>query len=289
LLKERLHFVYRPGKGIYDGGDDMKKGRVALWLLVLGVTSIATSALAFNPAAHIYIAERVFPSCADKINLRYGSIAPDLYQYATAGKWATGFDDTHYDYVDLRSCAWGTAQKCFALGWWSHNEDFAADSYAHKWYVYDKAQELSVLLQQANIDFMHFAIETAIDVLLKQDDHSLANKLVEANLLRSPLDKELLTRVLVYRYHRTDWATLASAELAFRGLVGRYATALALPNPLDKLALAALGVQLAQQMYGISSTEAEVLAVLEAAITLCREDYKEAIDYAIDCIRHSLP
>jgi hypothetical protein len=265
----------------------MKKARLVSCLLVLGVTIIATSAFAFNPAAHIYIAERVFSSCADKINLRYGSIAPDLSQYATAGKWTTGFDDTHYDYIDLRPYAWGTAQKCFALGWWSHSEAYGADKYVHGIgrYVDIKARELAHYFNQDNnpefIEFMHFAVETAIDVLLKKDDHNLANKLVEANLLRSPMDRELLTRVLVYRYHRTDWATLASAELAFRGLVGQYATALALPNPLDKLALAALGVQLAQQLYGIDATEAEVLAVLEAAIKDCSLDYMAPIAAAI--------
>lgn len=271
----------------------MKNRKLSTCIPVLVVMLVASSSFAFNPAAHVYIAENVFPTCADKINLRYGSIAPDLSQYAAADKWSTAFDDTHYVYINLRPYAWGAAQTCFALGWWSHNEAYGADSYAHKWYVAEKAKELYEILESTgthtNIEFMHFAIETAVDVLLKQDDRNLAVKLMEANLLRSPLDRELLSRVLVYRYHLTDWMTLASAELSFRNLVGQYAAALALPRPLDKRALAALGVQLARQLYGIDASEADILSVLEAAIRLCEEDYKRAIEAAIDGIRRSLP
>lgn len=262
----------------------MKKSRLVVWLLVLGVAVTATSALAFNPATHTYIAERVYPNCADKINLRYGSIAPDLSMYAFSGKWPSGFYDTHYTYINLKPFAWGTAQKCFALGWWSHSEAYAADWFVHERYVEEKAKALAIHFGQKDnaqfIEFMHFAVETAIDVRLKQDNHGLADRLFEANVLRSPLDRELLTRVLVYKFHLTDWATLASAELAFRNLVGQYAAALVLPYPLDRLALAALGVQLAQQMYGINATQAYILAVLEEAIEECA-DYMTPINDAI--------
>jgi hypothetical protein len=89
---------------------------------------------------------------------------------------------------------------------------------------------------------------------------------------------------LVLKYKRTDWFTLFAAELKFRNLVGRYAFALALPSPNDKEALAQLGMQLAKEMYGIDVTSEEVSEILEAAIGLCEEDYKQAIDDTIEGI-----
>jgi len=87
---------------------------------------------AFNPAAHIYIADQVFEYCGRKIELYYGSIAPDLAMYvAMPEKWLTAFDDTHHNYIDLRSYAFGSTQKAFAKGWLTHNEEWGADYYAH--------------------------------------------------------------------------------------------------------------------------------------------------------------
>ena len=97
-------------------------------------------------------------------------------------------------------------------------------------------------------------------------------KLLEASLLRSWEDRNLLERVLVLKNKTTDLLTLAATELAFRNLVGRYATALALPSPFDKDALVILGAKLAQEMYNIVVSPPEVLAILNDAIRLCEDD-----------------
>lgn len=266
--------------------------------LILGL-SIAH---AFNSAAHLYIAQEVYQ--VRDIDLHYGSIAPDLALYADPGKWATSFEDTHYNYIDLRFYAWGFTQEAFASGWLTHNEAWGADYYAHRvnplggnicatdgyyqGYVIEKACLLS---SETGIhpEFSHYAVETAIDWLLRNnDDQELGRKLLKANLFRSWVDRNLLTRVLVRKEKRTDWLTLATAEFTFRNLVNRYAIALALPAPYNKNALAKLGAQLALEMYGIEISQDDVLIILEKAIFLCGEDYKEVIDIAIEEIRGQL-
>lgn len=245
---------------------------------------------AYNPLAHIFIVDAVYPGSTDKLDLYYGSIAPDIALYADPAKWPTAFVDTHYTYIDLSPYAWTSSQKAFANGWRTHNELWGADWYAHgtppsyNGYVNLKADELRVLkgLPPEYLPFMHFTVETAIDVLLSRDHPDLVTKLLAANLLRSPLDRSVLTWVLVWKERKTDWATLTAAEVTFRGLVGRYAMALALLSPLDKQALAQLGVQLAEERYGMSGLSTDLLlALLDDAIELCSPDYMTNINAAI--------
>jgi hypothetical protein len=214
------------------------------------------------------------------------------------------FWDTHHTYINLIPFAQGANQKAFAMGWFTHNEVNGADHFAHGsynsylgyytgGYVTDQAilliGDLSPQLDMSYLDFAHFAIEVAIDLLLKeQHDPSLANKLFLANLLRSPLDRELLTKILVIKNGETDWINLITTELTFRNLVYQYSTALASRKPYD--ALVNLGVQLAQEQFGIPATIAtpETLTqVLDAAILRCLNTgyYVNAIDLAIQALK----
>ena len=279
---------------------DKKLAKIVALLTVTVLLVAPTLVQAFNPATHIYIAERVFDGCKEKIDLFYGSIAPDLV-FSVANpeeKWRTAKQDTHYEFKDFRPYAWGSTQKAFAKGWLTHNEEWGADYYAHIFdptptylgedgYVVNRANLLSSDYG-IDVDFAHYAIEVAIDLLLKGADPKLADKLIIANLLRSWQDRNLMVRVLVWKYNRTDWLTLAAAELTFRDLVGRYAWALSLPYPWDRIALVQLGMQLAQELYGIDASFGEVWQILEAAIGLCEGDYKGAIDSAIKGIQDKL-
>lgn len=274
----------------------MKK-LLAVVALILSLTVITGfSSQAFNSATHIYIAEQVFPDCGDKIDLDYGSIAPDLALYVSNQvKWPDAFNDTHYRYIELPN-PWGSIQKAFDAGWFTHSEASGADHYAHieyplggkTGYVIQKADALMNDPRLPAIgltpDFAHFAIEVAIDLLLKQNDIHLGEKLLKANLLRSWQDAYLLTKVLVWKERRTDQLTLSLAELTFRSLVGRYATALALPGPMDRKAIVTLGVQLAQEQYGINATAEQLNTVLGIATDLCN-DYYEPIKLAIEKLK----
>jgi hypothetical protein len=132
-------------------------------------------------------------------------------------------------------------------------------------------------------------VEVAIDLLLKHQDHDLGETMLKAVVFRAPGDRDLLLRVLAWKYKRVDWVTLVSAELAFRSLVTRYATALALCAPFDRLALGQLGVQLAKELYGIDGiTEQQLLGLLDAAVTLCAPDYMVPIGEAIQKIKQQV-
>ena len=264
-------------------------------LLLLGVTALGPSqGQAFNSGTHIYIAEQVFPKCIDKIDLYYGSIAPDLDMFVTPpDNWPAAFEDTHKNFIDLRSDAWTLSQKAFSKGWFIHNGVRGADFYAHgkfpeskKGYVIIKAKQLIPGAEGLMLDFAHTIIETGVDLLVKYDlDPEIGGKLLNACQNRSFQDLFLLVKVLVYQEGVTDWATLVSAESFFRGITIQYASALSLDEGNDRWALAELIAQIAQQMYGIPVEQEDVLELLEYAIYLCQEDYQEVIDTAIEGIK----
>lgn len=261
----------------------------ALAIVVLGCSEVQ----GFNPATHIYITEHVYPRYAWSVDLSYGSIAPDIDQYvADPLNWPTAYTDTHSAYADLTAFSIGWTQRVFAIGWRSHGEVCGADLYAHfvdpgvglgGGYVVVMAEQLQeYLLQEYQLDLpdevAHFAIETAVDLLMQNHvDHGLGQKVLRASLCRSWEDRNLLTRVLVLRDHRTDFLTLATAELTFRTVIDRYAAALALPKPLNIAAVAELGAELSQELFGQPATKEELLAILSAAMEVCRSTYRQAV------------
>lgn len=274
--------------------------------LILGVLLfVTTMALApppgraFNSATHIYIANWVHPFTFDKINLYYGSIAPDISLYVISPEdWPDSFWETHYDVIVLPYERWKPTQKAFAKGWQTHNEIWGADLYAHGRYPdYDGyvniqagrlADIFDVLSSPQGFELAHFAIEVAIDLLLvRYHDPSLGLKLLWAAKFRSPEDLNLLVEAFVGD-GKLDLQTLLATESTFRDLVINYATALTLPDPLRMTALGQLGASLAAEM-GVSMTPAEVRGILRVAMYLCKDsNYMETIQSAIKGIRMDL-
>ena len=281
----------------------MRKLFILAVLLVLGVGALGPSqGQAFNSGTHIYIAERVFPFAFDKINLYYGSIAPDLSSYV-AGVWPNAFCDTHYKFIKLPGSWPNLTQRAFAKGWQTHNEIWAADYYAHgtctcfdacfnkncsyNGYVEFQAEELMDSFPILNAALAHFAIETAIDILLaRYHEPGLGLKLRWAAKYRSQLDFNLMLQTFV-----TDGGpsqeTLQTAEDTFREIVIAYASALALPDPLRMIAISELGVQIAAQI-NVMITTYQVWEILRVAMYLCQEsDYMDVIQSAIEGIRRN--
>jgi hypothetical protein len=161
-------------------------------------------------------------------------------------------------------------------------------------YVIEKAEDLVGLVwpgseDEQHFEFAHYVIEATIDLLLKRNyDPTLPGKLFFANLFRSWKDRNLLMKVFVWNWseRKTDWLTLATAELTFRQLVNRYATALMLPEPWDEEALAQLGAELAKEMFGLDNiTPEDLLQILPVARELCESDYDGVIREAIDEVK----
>jgi hypothetical protein len=251
---------------------------------------------AFNSATHIYIADHVFPFAFDKINLFYGAIAPDLSMYVEHPEnWPDSFDDTHYDFIKLPFTWWKAGQYAFAKGWQTHNEIWGADHYAHgtapvyNGYVIEKSIYLAGLIPELNnppyYELAHFAVETAIDLLLiEHKDPYLGEKLLGAALLRSQEDVDFLIKTFV-RSGATSLQALTGAEGNFRELVINYGMALSLPPALRMNALGELGVQIAGQM-GVTITSADVQAILQAAMNVCQDDYMPPIQLSIQKIKN---
>jgi hypothetical protein len=233
--------------------------------------------LPFSSGTHLYIADRVFQDEPYPLDLYYGAIAPDLdFALKQASKWPTAFDDTHHNFVDLRSFASGPEQMAFAKGWFTHNEKdpWGIDHYAHidPGYVIQKAKDLTGVPS----DFAHLAIEVAVDVLLRDnEDHQLGGKLSSSLQRHSSKDRTLLTDLFVTNQQRTDRLTLIMAEMNYRQVMLQYARALSKPSPDNKEALAKWGVMLAQRLYGTRLSSDYLLGILEDAIALCKDDYKE--------------
>ena len=266
---------------------------VLAWVCCL----VTTAALGFNPLAHLEIAQRAFSKVPDPLNRDYGAIASDLAHLAVfvaqPSRWPDGSEDTHYTFSDLRPYSWSRTERSFALGWLAHNEYWGADFVGHREFNGEPGyvtQRAWLLANAVGIDenLAHLAIETAVDVLLKRDHPDLVQRLLQADLYRSPEDHSLLTRILVWRNRQTDWWTLTSTELEFRCLVGWYAVALSQPEPQDLQALADLAVRLGELWLGTTADPTEIIGILQAAMELC-EDYESALDAAVDSIGAIVP
>ena len=116
----------------------MKKGIQLGFFLIIILSLAPTSSDAFNPLAHIRVADIACPSCSPKVDYYYGCIGPDTAVYVdTPANWPDAFLDTHETYVDLRGFAWGSTQTAFANGWSTHGQNpviRGADYFAHSAY-----------------------------------------------------------------------------------------------------------------------------------------------------------
>ena len=264
--------------------------KLSVCFAILSIALMPSFVQAFGQATHVYIVDHVFQDADHKNDLYYGSVGPDM-QFAVRHpeKWPTAFEDTHYNFVDLRSFATSPEQTDFADGWYTHNEkdSWGADHYAHidPAYVINKAKELTSL----PLDFAHLAIEVAVDVLLKDnDDPQLGRKLLDALQHHSSKDRTLLIHVFVSTEKKTDRLTFISAELSFHQMMVQYARALSLPDPDNKEALARWGVMLARQLYHMTISSDLLLKDLNDAIDLVKGDYKETVDTVIKGIQNNL-
>ena len=269
-------------------------------LLLLGATVLGPSqGQAFNSGTHVYIADRVFPCTFDKINLYYGSIAPDIALYVDPASRLEAFCQTHYGFIEV-PCAWcNLTERAFANGWETHNEIWGADAYAHgtcecfekcvdmqciyDGYVPTQAKALADVIAShlgynLHPDLADFAIEVAIDVLLaRYHDPFLGLKLLWAAQYHSGKDVELM--------EDTFGNAVVAPEGFFQLLVLEYAKALALPDPLRMVALGELGSEVANIYYQVDIDPVQVRWILRIAMYLCQNtDYFGVIESAIEGI-----
>jgi hypothetical protein len=250
------------------------------------------SLLAYNPAAHVHIAESAHPGVSDRIDLRYGAIAPDIAWFLpNPQNWPTAGADTHLDFIELDPARWSGSQRAFAKGWATHNEVYGADNVAHiQWndqqpgYVVQKAMLLAAQVgAPVTADLAHSVIETAVDLLVQEHlDPRVGEKVLFCVLFRSLQDKSLLDETFVWDTHRTTWWTLTEGEIAFRTITYQYARALVGSDIANAGPLIEFARQLAADLYGIEITREQGGQILSAALALCAGDFDDAIQDAID-------
>ena len=283
----------------------MKKRIFCSVVLSAVISCFVSTGWAVNSGAHIYVTEQVYGS-AD-VDLLYGSIAPDLSLYVPVPEeWVAGFEDTHYNYIDLWPQGWTTPWKRFAMGWMLHNEEWGADWYSHisypkgpfgNGYVVDKASILSGVILTLNpglepdlaMEIAHNAIEFAIDLLIQENlDPALGDKLNTVVLSRSDEDIRRLFNILVAKNKATDQVTLYQSETFFRYLVFEYSQALKNSSIGNMGPLAEAGSDLAFVLYGIDIPPDQVQGLLLGAVDLCAGDFQEFLDDTIDGIKVEL-
>ncbi len=273
--------------------------RVGL-VLAMVVVSVAVAGVriqAWNPATHIYIAQKVYPTYAASRDLVYGAIAPDLSMYVPAPfSWNSAFWDTHWTAIDLRPWAWNAAQRNFAKGWFTHNEMLAADKYAHgnpplylAGYVTLRANLLAALAH-IDTDLAHMAIETAVDLRLNNDhpEANLASWALSVAGAPPSSAQVVLTRALVWwPLQRTDFQTLMAAQTAFDNVVLLYSSKLATSTLADYGDLVEFGIWLAAQM-GMTVELDDAQALFAAALAMTA-DYQAAVDFTIKGVKLVAP
>jgi len=275
--------------------------RLGAVLVVILVTVVLVGARiqAWNPATHIYIAQKVYPAYEGSPDLWYGAIAPDMAMYVPAGySWDSAFWDTHWLATDLRPWTRNSAQRVFARGWVTHNEMYAADHYAHGYpplylagYVTFRANLLAAAAK-ISPELAHYAIETAVDLRLNTSRLYLAGHLMNVAATPPPYVPGLLTRVFVWwPFQRTDVQTLGATQAYFNQVISAYAFALANSNLDNYEYIVDIGVLLAKQMGMPGSDvelEAQVRSLLAAALALTA-DCEPAINLTIKAVSLSVP
>jgi hypothetical protein len=279
---------------------------VILALMLVTIVCAGSRIQAWNPATHIYIAQRVYPAYEDSPFLWYGAIAPDMamYVYPDASKWSSSFWDTHWVALDLRPWASNGWERIFARGWITHNEMYGADHYAHGYpplylagYITFRANLLAAFAH-ISTDLAHMALEAAVDIHLQTLHSELAWQLADAMTGPPAAMHDLLNRVFVrWPLRRTDLATLTATESYFRcviqgctigtSAIPGYASALAASSDANYGKMIEYGAFVAKTIDpSITLKQVEQLLGLAMAMTA---DYDAALDVTIKAVKLSVP
>jgi hypothetical protein len=303
---------------------------------ILATFILASQAFAWGSATHAYIDDRLGKQGPIRnLNEIYGGMATDVFNYLFVNlDWLNYlYMETHYDH---NMVVWKKAdtilEKAVAFGFVSHNGYTGADATAHGSYDYTlqieptgwviaktvdmtKKPEVQTLLngillgEPDNIaavtyELCHTFVESAVDLLLAQQDRSLGGKISVAALARTHEFPNLLVKAYARGFAKrfgVEYAmavqTVRSAESEFRRNMVSYGLALAQDAEIAKGLIAEQLVALAPAFlgaYGVELSDDADLAVLsnnliDAAIDLCQEDYLTAVEGTILFVKSNLP
>jgi hypothetical protein len=300
---------------------------LAMGLALLMVGFLSSEAFAWGFATHAYIADHLGKTKkiqnADEI---YGSVAPDTFNYLFDRPDYLGFlsDQTHLEFTKLWNVSNQGLGKSLAYGFASHNDLWGADSTAHhngltfgqgEGYVIAKAALLANTLSQVLADaglnvpyevtfeISHELLEDGIDILVKNLDPSIGQKLSSSALFRTANFPVLLAKAYAKDFsqfagisNRDASKFLIAAEREFRQRIVYYGRAL-MQDDATAIQLIAEGTAevaaIFLEAYGVTlPPEVDIVGLIEfgieQSISLCADDFAQEIEATIDFVNHNL-
>ncbi len=289
---------------------------------VLSLLVITSTALAWGPATHAYLADQLGKKRGVKNALDlYGSMAPDLFSLQFGSPFGSNlYLQTHFKFMNIWDRARSGRQKALAAGFVSHNDLWGADSTAHhasrtlspaEGYVVTKARALAAeapLPEGLGIpadtagELYHVFVEAGVDVLTRRLDPLLVQKITRAALARNWGFPYLLSRAyaadLAVYYGTEDLARRAifAAEAHFRKSMMLYGMALAQD---EATAVELLAEELADLAEGFLAGRGAALPPREVvhqiisleiqrAMALCAPDFEKELAGTIASIDQQL-
>jgi len=301
-------------------------------IAIFAVSVFSTPVFAWGSATHTYLAKKLGNKYGI-MNLQemYGSVLPDMFNLMfgyTHQEYL--WTETHYEFTKVVEKAKFGRRKAFAYGFASHNEAWGADYTAHiealtigsgdKGYVIIKKEILAPflepqikafldgngipyppkLLEELALSFADSGIETAVDLLVSQNE----DKAVGYRMLISAKYRSLFVPFLLSGAYAKDFAQeaeitpleaiiiITKAEKEFRKYMELYGGILTQENAIDLMA--EQGAELAEMKlekeYGITvDVPAELMKeCLVGAITVVKGDYSSELAATLEYVDEQL-
>ncbi|MEN6423887.1 MAG: hypothetical protein ABFE13_00880 [Phycisphaerales bacterium] len=293
------------------------------------VWSVPSSVYGWGSATHAYIAHQLVGQGPADMQAIYGSVLADVFNTMVSDPYRDPlWTLTHYDFQKLVDQAESQSDQALAYGFASHNESWGADETAHitsvglpeNGYVIRKGEELGAILKPSVRLFLltngvsdpdavldsvlptvtHTAIETAVDLLLSQnEDPDLGQRLVLAAQTRGWSAPILLCKAYVGDVAATAGITesvasplIVAAESEFRVQMEVYGAAFCQDDPAQ--ALAEQGAELCRQLLaGAQGMVVDVPVdlmkqIVAAAVDTVKDDYATEVADTITQVQQEL-
>jgi hypothetical protein len=275
----------------------MKKTRILIGFLAAALLVVPSSVYPWGSAVHAYIASHLKPGNA---NVVYGSMAPDMFNYAfEVGPLKDFMYDQFHTYPQL---LWGVAktfnEKSLAYGFMNHKED---DETAHyngiligrgEGYVIVKAKLLDAYLAgkfpeyaglramapDVSLEVAHNLIENAVDVLIRRVDPLIGLQMMRAATVRDSVFPSMVNSV--WGGYTPDLTVIPAVEAAFKTLMFQYGALFATNNEagiIDGLSAQMAGFAPVFLPPGVDLPYETAFAIAKAGtlkgMELCRSTY----------------
>jgi hypothetical protein len=295
----------------------MKKLIVSTCIVFFSVVLFSSTAFPWGSATHAFIADqlkkRAGPYNLDEI---YGAMAPDIFNYMFGYPHQSYLhDETHNNFMKMWNSAERGYEKPAVYGFVCHNDDWGADSTAHnnsltlvpgEGYVVTKSNILLSMLEGIFIslgldpygadydlclEICHHLVEAAVDILIKDADPMIGEKIVSSAGRPNEILLSLLIEAYAWDFYvekglsSLDEAVgiITITEIGFRNETVTYGEALMLNYPLDIDGISQQLAYLASVAYGITIDPDDVFNILMATMSICASDFLgeilETIDY----------